>query len=154
MERADEETYVKYAPELLRFAAGLAGPSKADDLLSSAFLKATSAPTWAAVTDRRAYLYRTVLNEARQVRRGDRRRLEREFVAARSEVVSSHDDAIELTIALARLSTLERAVIYLTYWLGATVVESATTLSMSPRAVERQLFSARRSLRKALDDGR
>ena len=60
----DEAVYVKYAPELLRFAAGLVGPSMADDVLSSAFLHASSSRRWAIVEDKRAYLYRTVLNFA------------------------------------------------------------------------------------------
>ena len=150
MDVTDEQVYGKYAAELLRFAAGLVGPTAADDVLSSAFVKAITSPRWPEIDDRRSYLYRTVLNEARQHFRGDRRRLAREFRAARGEAVPSAESAIDLADALARLPTEERAVVFLAYWMGFSVSESATALSLAPRTVERQLHRARSHLRKAL----
>ncbi len=41
----DAEVYRKYADELMRFAAALVGPSGAEELLSTAFLKALRAPS-------------------------------------------------------------------------------------------------------------
>lgn len=146
----DEEVYGKYAAELLRFAAGLVGPSAADDVLSSAFVKAISSARWPQVEDRRSYLYRTVLNEARQHFRGDRRRLAREFRAARGDAADSAESAVDLAATLAALPTEQRAVVFLTYWLGFTVGESATTLSLSARTVERHLHHVRTRLRKEL----
>lgn len=146
----DEAAYVKYAPELLRFAAGLVGPSMADDVLMSAFLDAMSSRRWQGVDDQRAYLYRTVLNEARQHHRRDRRRLAREFTAARREQAPSTEATVELAVALAALSTTERALIFLTYWGGCTAADTAVTLSLSQRSVERHLQHARTQLRKAL----
>ena len=150
MDLTDEQVYRKYAAELLRFAAGLVGPSAADDVLSSAFVRAITSPRWPWIDDRRSYLYRTVLNEARQHFRGDRRRLTREFLASRSEAVDSAESDVDLAEALARLATEERAVVFLTYWVGFTVSESATALALSPRTVERHLQHARAHLRKAL----
>lgn len=152
MNVSDEQVYGKYSAELLRFAAGLVGPSAADDVLSSAFVKAISSPRWSQIEDRRSYLYRTVLNETRQHLRGDRRRLAREFRAARSDAIESEfaESAVDLAETLAMLPTEQRAVVFLTYWMGFTVDESATTLSLSPRTVERHLHEARDRLRKAL----
>jgi RNA polymerase sigma-70 factor, ECF subfamily len=146
----DEDVYLKYAPELLRFAASLVGPSMADDVLSSAFLHASSSRRWAVVEDQRAYLFRTVLNESRQHQRRDSRRLAREFIAARREPAPSTEATVELALALAELSPIERAVIFLTYWGGCTAAATALTLSLPKRSIERHLHHARTQLRKAL----
>ena len=146
----DEQFYGKYSAELLRFAAGLVGPSAADDVLSSAFVKAITSPRWPQIEDRRSYLYRAVLNEARQRFRGDRRRLAREFRAARPDTVESVESDVDLAETLALLPSQQRAVVFLTYWMGFAVDESARTLGLSTRAVERHLHHARTRLRKAL----
>ena len=147
---SDEQVYVKYSPELLRFAAGLVGPSAADDVLSSAFVKAISSSRWSQIEDRRSYLYRTVLNETRQHFRGDRRRLAREYRTAQADAIESGESAVDLAEMLASLPTEQRAVVFLAYWMGFTVAESATALSLSARTVERHLHHARARLRKAL----
>lgn len=146
----DEQVYGKYSAELLWFAAGLVGPSAADDVLSSAFVKAISSPRWSQIDDRRSYLYRTVLNETRQQFRGDSRRLAREFRTARSDTVDAAESAVDLAATLAMLPREQRAVVFLTYWMGFTFADSAKTLSLSPRTVERHLHHARARLRKAL----
>ena len=43
---ADADVYARHAPELVRFATVLAGPSRADDLVASAVLKAFTNPGW------------------------------------------------------------------------------------------------------------
>ncbi|HQZ34077.1 MAG TPA: sigma factor [Ilumatobacteraceae bacterium] len=115
MDATDEQVYGKYSAELLRFAAGLVGPSAADDVLSQAFVKAISSPRWSQIKDRRSYLYRTVLNETRQHFRGDRRRLAREFRAAQADTTDTAESAVDLAETLALLSTAQRAVVFLTY---------------------------------------
>ncbi|HEV3401155.1 MAG TPA: hypothetical protein VG078_04990 [Acidimicrobiales bacterium] len=67
MRDSDAETYEKHAEELVRFATLLVGPGGADDLVSGAVLRAFSSPAWPSVTEPRAYLYRTLVNEARQL---------------------------------------------------------------------------------------
>ena len=62
----DGATYVKYAAELIRFAAVLVGPSDAEDLFSTA---AFTAERWPSIENRRAYLFRAVLHEASKHRR-------------------------------------------------------------------------------------
>ena len=63
-EDEDARLYERVAPELIRFATALVGPVDAADVLSSAVVKALSTPGWPAVTNRPAYLYRAVFNEA------------------------------------------------------------------------------------------
>ena len=69
-ERSEREghadVYARHAGELVRFATVLAGPSGADDLVASAVVKAFTNPGWPDVQNQRAYLFRAVLNEARE----------------------------------------------------------------------------------------
>jgi RNA polymerase sigma factor (sigma-70 family) len=150
MDVSDEEVYAKYADELLRFAATLVGPSDADDLLSSAVLRAMSSRSWVDVSNRRAYLYRSVLNEARQLRRSSRRRMIREARAADSGVAESASVRPDVLRAVAKLSVEQRAVVFLTYWCDLTLTDVAETLELSQRTTERRLRSARTLLRSVL----
>lgn len=146
----DAEVYEKYAPELVRFAATLVGPSGAEDLVSAVFLRAMAAPTWTSVRNKRAYLYRAALNEARSRHRSTQRRLARESaVAGRAE----HDDVAadsDVLRALRRLSVRQRAAIWMAYWLDAPVREIADTLHVPLRTVERDLRIARARLEREL----
>ena len=81
---ADGEVYGKYADELVRFATGVVGPDDAPDAVSTAVLRTFTSPAWPSVTNHRAYLYRAVLNECRQIERSHRRRVGREQRDARS----------------------------------------------------------------------
>lgn len=150
MDVSDEEVYAKYADELLRFAATLVGPSDADDLLSSAFIGAMSSKSWVDVSDRRPYLYRSVLNEARQLRRSSRRRMIREARTAHSGVVEPVVVRPEVLRAVAKLSVEQRAVVFLTYWCDLSIADVADTLELSQRTTERRLRSARTLLRSVL----
>ena len=109
MDEEDAETYEKYADELIRFATALTGPSMAEDVLSDAMLRVFSSPPWKAVRNRRAYLYRAVLNEARQARRSIDRRLRREQAGAGRPASEGFVDRFELLDALRRLSMRQRA---------------------------------------------
>jgi len=147
---SDEEVYAKHADELLRFAATLVGPSDAEDLLSSAVLRAMSAASWTSVKSPRAYLFRSVLNEARQLARSSRRRLLREARAAVPDAVDPPIVRPEVLNAVAKLSVDQRAVVFLTYWCDLTVEEVSDTLGLSQRTTERRLRSARIVLRSVL----
>ena len=61
----DAELYERVAPELIRFASALVGRVDAPDVLSAAVVKVLAKPGWPGVVNRRAYLYRSVYNEAR-----------------------------------------------------------------------------------------
>ena len=77
----DAEIYRKYSDDLIRFASGLVGPSGAEDVVANAVLRAISSAQWKAVDNQRAYLYRSVLNEAHSQHRSTQRRLAREIKA-------------------------------------------------------------------------
>jgi RNA polymerase sigma factor (sigma-70 family) len=150
VDATDEEIYGKYAAELLRFAATLVGPSMADDIMSNALLRAFSSRNWSTVSDHRPYLYRSVLNEANQVRRSDHRRSLREAAVASNGI--THDDHLDLEVrdVLVRLTVRQRAVVYLTYWEDLAVAEVAETLCTSASTTERELRAARRRLKELL----
>ena len=152
----DAEVYRKYADELMRFAAALVGPSGAEDLLSTAFLKALRAPSWHMADNKRAYLFRVVFNEGSKVRRDTRRRLERELRVAPRESEDHLDGDCDVVAALLRLSVRQRAVVFLTYWADLPTAEIAALLSSSVRTVERELSAGKQrlvTLNRPSDDG-
>lgn len=150
MDATDGEVYEKHADELVRFATVLVGPSGADDLVAAAVLRVFSSRAWPTVVERRAYLYRAVLNEARQSRRQASRRLRREARAARGELAEAPLVRAEVLDALRRLSVRQRAVVFFTYWLDLDATAIGEVLEVSPRTVQRELRSARQSLEALL----
>lgn len=91
----------------------------APDVLAGAVVKVLATPGWPAVVNRRAYLYRSVFNEAQTWlrRAGQRRLLDARAVRAaavdRWELPTLRPD---VRVAVAGLSVRQRAVIVLTYW--------------------------------------
>jgi RNA polymerase sigma-70 factor (ECF subfamily) len=146
MDHADEELYRKHVDELIRFATTLVGPTSAEDVVAGAVVKAMTSAAWPAVTEPRAYLFRSVHNEARGVCRSDRRRIGREARTATAERFESSSISLEVRDALARLSLRQRSVLYLAYWLDLSVEEIAATLQLSRRTTERELSAARHEL--------
>lgn len=150
MDVRDEEVYAKYADELLRFAATLTTPTDAEDLLSAAVLRAFTSPSWRDVEYPRAYLYRALLNEARQTIRGQLRRSAREVRVSVAEEVGASSVRPEVLAAVRQLSLEQRAVVFMTYWLDLSIDEVANELGLSRRTTERRLQAARHVLRGAL----
>lgn len=152
MDDGDREVYEKYADELVRFATALAGPSNARDVLADAVLRVFTTPSWKTVENKRAYLYRAVLNEARQRRRALDRRLRREALdqIAAADEAQLITDAADIIRALCRLSIRQRAVVYQTYWVGFEAAEIADDLGVSERTVTRELARARNRLKELL----
>lgn len=142
---ADGELYEKLADELIRFATAIAGPSCAEDVMADAVLASFSNAGWRSVVNKRAYLYRAVLNEAISSRRSIERRLRREAAAA-DRWPGEALDAVDVVVALRRITVRQRAVVYLTYWVGLDAREIARSLGVSARTVERELTAARRRL--------
>ena len=147
---ADSDVYARHAPELVRFATVLAGPSGADDLVASAVLKAFTNPGWSGVQNQRAYLYRAVLNEARQEGRANVRRIRREQLAAVPERRDSPHVRPEVLAAMRRLDARQRAIVFFTYWQDRTPVEIADDLGVNVRTVQRELAAARQQLLEQL----
>lgn len=149
----DAALYERVAPELIRFATALVGRVDAPDVLSGAIVKALATPAWPAVTDRRAYLYRSVYNEAQTWLRRAGRRPVLEARAARAtpdrwELPALRPDVRD---AVAALSVRQRAVIVLTYWADLDPRSIAERLGISEGSVRRHLARARARLREVLD---
>lgn len=147
----DEEIYRKYADDLVRFATGLVGPSDAPDVVTDACLRAFRSSGWREVGNPRAYLYRTVLNQANSHHRSTLRRRLREMRGAPPEEVRMTEADLDVLAAVDRLSVQQRAVVILTYWEDLTSSEVAARLGVSSGSVKRHLARARRRLREYLD---
>ena len=148
----DEEAYAKHADALVRFATGLVGPADAPDVVSDAVISAMTSRRWPSIDNRRAYLYRSVLNQARMHHRSTMRRRARELRAAPAESVDMPEIRPDVLEAVGRLSPRQRAAVFLTYWEGLTPPEVAACLGVSEGSVRRHLARARNRLRGLLDD--
>ena len=148
--RSDATLYARLAPELVRFATVLVGPSGADDLVADAVVAAFTHPNWSSVEQRRAYLYRAVLNAARQHERATSRRRFREQRAAHRESVESASVQPELLAAMRRLDPRQRAIVFFTFWQDRTTDDIAADMRISARTVQRELADAKRQLEEAL----
>lgn len=148
----NEAVYRSYSEELTRYATGLVGPFDAPDVVTDACLKAFETRSWREVVDRRAYLYRTVLNVANDHhRRTLSRRLREMKVAGREEMpdpAASID--VEVLDAVARLSVQQRAAVFLTYWEDLSPEAVAARMGVSTGTVKRHLARARRRLGELL----
>lgn len=151
----DVETYRRYSAELVRYATVLVGPADAADVVTDAVLAAFSSPSWADVVNRRAYLYRAVLNHSSSLHRSTARRRRREqVVVARDRPAAAPEPdpaSIDAHRALAALSEQQRAVTYLTYWEDLPPERIAELLGVAEGTVRKQLARARDHLRRILD---
>jgi RNA polymerase sigma factor (sigma-70 family) len=148
--RRDEDVYAHYAPELVRFATVLIGPSGADDLVADAVLAVFRHPGWPQVANQRAYLYRAVLNQAHQHARSAARRRRRERRAAEPERTDATLVRPEVLEAMRQLDPRQRAIVFFTYWQDRTTNEIAAELDVTPRTVQRELAAAREILKREL----
>lgn len=146
----DDELYRKHADELIRFASTLVGPSLAEDVLGGAVTSALSSPSWPLVVNKRAFLFRCVATEAARHARSAQRRLRRERRVADAETVHDRHLDPDVVEAMLALSTRQRAVVYVTFWLDLTARDAAEFLGMSERTVERELARSRRTLERKL----
>jgi RNA polymerase sigma factor (sigma-70 family) len=148
--KTDEEIYRKYADDLVRFATGLVGPFDAPDVVTDACLRAFRSDGWRDVANHRAYLYRTVLNQARSHHRSTLRRRIREMRTAMPEVAMPLEVDVDVLAAVDKLSVQQRASVVLTYWEDLTPAEVAARLSISEGSVKRHLARARARLKELL----
>jgi RNA polymerase sigma factor (sigma-70 family) len=146
----NEQVYRSYAVELTRYATGLVGPFDAADVVTDACLKAFSARKWPEVSNRRAYLYRAVLNVANDHHRSTLSRRLREMKTASPESAPANDVDFDVLAAVERLSVQQRAAVLLTYWADLPVETVADRMGISTGAVKRHLARARRHLEEWL----
>jgi RNA polymerase sigma-70 factor (ECF subfamily) len=147
----DVDTYRRHAGELMRYATALVGPDDAPDVVTDGVLAAFAAPGWSDVVNRRAYLYRAVVNEATTWRSRAERRPVLEARAAGTGVWELPTLRPDVAVAVAALSVRQKAVVVLTYWADLDVATVADRLGISEGAVRSHLARARARLREALD---
>jgi RNA polymerase sigma factor (sigma-70 family) len=149
---SDDEIYRKYSDDLVRFATGLVGPADAADVVSDAVARVLASPKWPEAANQRAYLFASVLNEARMHHRSTMRRRAREARVAHREGVAAPEVRPEVLEAVARLSARQRAVVVLTYWHDLHERETAELLGISVGSVRRHLARAHERLRGVIHD--
>ena len=148
---SDAALYERHSRELVRFATAITGPTDAADIVADAVVSAMSARSWPSVTNKRAYLYRSVLNTARNNSRSSQRRRSRELRVAEPDRVDDPLPRPDVFDAVRSLSPRQRAVTYLTYWEDQTPTAIADLLDISEGTVKRHLARAREQLRRKLD---
>lgn len=145
------ETYAKHAEELVRFATVLVGPAGADDLVSLVWLRLAAGTDWARIENRRAFLFRSVVNAACDQHRSTERRRRRDAWAV---LAPTEPDSAwirpAVREAMRQLSVRQRAVVYLYYWFDLETDEVADQLHLSKRSVQRELERARRIMEDIL----
>jgi RNA polymerase sigma-70 factor, ECF subfamily len=148
----NEAVYREYSAELTRYATGLVGPFDAPDVVTDACLRAFDARSWSDVADRRAYLYRTVLNVANDHhRRTLARRLREMKTASRDEIPDPANSVdFEVLEAVRTLSVQQRAAVFLTYWEDLTPEAAGERMGVSAGTVKRHLARARKRLGELL----
>jgi RNA polymerase sigma-70 factor (ECF subfamily) len=148
----NEAVYRNYSQELTRYATGLVGPFDAPDVVTDACLKAFGTRNWPDVIDRRAYLYRTVLNVANDHHRQTLSRRLREMKTASREDLPDPTASIDVEVldAVSRLSVQQRAAVFLTYWEDLSPEAVAQRMGVSTGTVKRHLARARRRLGELL----
>ena len=148
----DVEIYAKHSDALVRFATGLVGPADAADVVSEAVLRAMTHRNWKNVTNHRAYLYRSVVNESKMHHRATMRRRAREIRVFSDDVDYIPEVRPDVLEAVGRLSTQQKASVFLTYWEDLTPSEVALRLGIGEGSVRRHLARARAKLKGVLDD--
>ena len=142
----DDSVYRKHRDDLLRYAAALVGPHRADDVLSALVLRVLARGGFGRLRDPRPYLFRAVLNEARNTLGRDR------SYPLEDDVVERESPAADPTVldAVLELPPRQRAAAYLVYWQGETVEDAAGLMRCRPGTVKRYLHLARRRLKEVL----
>jgi RNA polymerase sigma-70 factor (ECF subfamily) len=119
-------------------------------VVTDACLKAFESRNWEQVSNRRAYLYRTVLTVAHDHHRRTLARRVREVRSAVPESVPAAEVDVDVLEAVNRLSVQQRAAIFLTYWEDLTPDGVAERMGVSVGSVKRHLARARKRLGELL----
>lgn len=143
----NEQVYRSYAEELTRYATALVGPADAADVVTDACLKAFDSRSWPQVSNRRAYLYRTVLSVANDHHRSTLSRRLREMKTADRDATQPVEVDVDVLNAVERLSVRQRAAVVLTYWADLPVETVAERMGTSSGTVKRHLARARKRLK-------
>ena len=146
--------YRAHAADLVRYATVLVGPHDANDVVNEAVTATIARDSLGSVLDVRAYWFGAVARTAADWHRSRFRRDARERRAADRPGSVDPTTPDEARALLAGLSTQQRAVVYLTYWLDWPTDRVAASLGVADGTVKKQLARAHDHLREVLGDGR
>lgn len=149
-EAAIERLRRGHSRDFVGLAPVLVGPTDAHDVAVEAFLRAAPAADQPGVSNARAFLMRSVVNRAHDLRRSNARRWRRDLAAVGPASASGPDSFVDVRRAVSTLSLAQRSVVYFVYWEDRTEAETADLLGVSAGTVRRHLVRARTHLRKAL----
>jgi RNA polymerase sigma-70 factor (ECF subfamily) len=143
-----EAFYGRTAPALRAYIRRVSGNAAfADDILQESYIRLLGAPPLEEA-QRKSYLYRTATNLITDERRAQgRRRRWWQLTAPRPEAVDSPIDVTaDVERLFARLTTQERALLWLAYIDGASHREIAEVLRLRESSIKVLLFRARRKM--------
>jgi RNA polymerase sigma-70 factor (ECF subfamily) len=149
----DAEIYEKHAVDLIRYATVLVGPDQAPDVVSTVVLRILRLRHLSDLENPRAYLFRSVLNEARS---WGRTRRARSLAISRLAEHRSSDDQDSLVERLTAANAVwslpprHRSAAYLVYWLDLPLAEAAEQMGVSTGAVKRYIHEVREHVRKEM----
>ncbi len=151
MDLSDETIYTKHKDDLIRYATVLVGPADADDVLSTVVLRTLELRSLGDLDDARAYLFRAILNEARNMAR--RRTTANALPVPPAKPVQLPEPDYEVASALRKLPPRQLAAVYLVYWEDQTIHDAAMTLGVSTGTLKRYLHLARNKLKGLIENG-
>lgn len=148
MDVDDADIWLKCKDDLTRYAAVLIGPSDAEDVVSTVFVRVLDRRRLGDLEDARLYLFRAVLNECKT--RRARTRTVPGLVDP--QVPPPPDPRPEILLAVTALPLGQRAATFFVYWADLSVVEAAELMGVRPGTVKRYLHLARTKLKGALHE--
>lgn len=146
MDVDDADIWLKCKDDLTRYAAVLIGPSDAEDVVSTVFVRVLDRRRLAGLEDARLYLFRAVLNECKT--RRARTRTTPGLVEL--QVPPPSDPRPEILQAVSALPLGQRAATFFVYWVHLSVYEAAELMGVRPGTVKRYLHLARTKLKGVL----
>jgi RNA polymerase sigma factor (sigma-70 family) len=150
MDLSDETIYRKHKDDLIRYATVLVGSADAEDVLSTVVLRTMERRSLGDLDDARAYLFRAILNEARD--RARRRSTARALPVLPADPVRLPEPDYEVASALRTLPPRQLAAVYLVYWEDLTIRDAARELGTSSGTVKRYLHLARKKLKGLIEN--
>lgn len=148
MDGSDSEIFRKHKDDLVRYAAALVGPDAAEDVVSAVVVRLLERRSLSDLDDARPYLFKAVLNQARNV--AGRRRSVAGLVDIEEPPLA--EPRPEVFEAVLSLPLRQRAATFLIYWADMSIAEASELMGARPGTVKRYLHLARRSLKGVLHE--
>ena len=148
MDVKEAEIWLNCMDDLTRYASVLVGPSDAEDVVSTVFLRVLDRRRLDDLEDARRYLFRAVLNESKTRRSRSRSVLGLVDLPGPPPA----DPEPEVLEAVLSLPLGQRAATFFVYWADMSIAEAAEMMGVRPGTVKRYLHLARSKLEGVLDE--